>query len=163
LEQLGINWGLLIAQLFNVAFVVWLLTRLLYQPVLKMLNDRTERIQQSLQEADRVKEQMAGASREYETELARARQEAAAIVAQAQERARTQEAEIVAQARQEAERIRRDAREQLDREREQMLRDLKGQVADLVTITASKVLAAELKGRHDALIEESLAGLGRNN
>ena len=94
MEQLGINWGLLVAQIFNVAFVIWLLSRLLYQPVLKMLNERTERIQQSLQEADRVKEQMAGANREYETELARARQEAAAIVAQAQERAKTQEAEI---------------------------------------------------------------------
>ena len=53
--------------------------------------------------------------------------------------------------------------DQLHQQREQMLRDLKGQMADLVTITASKVLAAELKGRHDALIEESLAGLGRNN
>ncbi|HMO56656.1 MAG TPA: F0F1 ATP synthase subunit B [Roseiflexaceae bacterium] len=163
MEQLGINWGLLIAQIFNVALIIWLLTRFLYQPILKMLNDRTLRIQESLSEADRVKEQLAGATRDYESELAKARQEAAAILAQAQERAKVQEAEIIAQARQEADRIRRDARDQLDREREQMLRDLKGQMAELVTITASRVLGAELQGKHDTLIEESLANLGRNN
>lgn len=163
MEQLGINWGLLIAQIFNVVLVIWLLTRFLYQPVLKMLNERTVRIQESLREADKVREQLASATRDYDAELNKARQEAASIVSQAQERAKTQEAEIIAQARQEADRIRREAREQSEREREQMLRDLKGQVAELVTITASRVLGAELKGNHDKLIEESLSNLGRNN
>ncbi|HEX5688544.1 MAG TPA: ATP F0F1 synthase subunit B, partial [Roseiflexaceae bacterium] len=94
---------------------------------------------------------------------ARARQEAAGILAQAQERAKAQEAELVAQARQEADRIRSEAREQAVQERDQLLRDLKNQVADLVTMTATRVLGEELKSNHDKLIEESLASLGRQN
>jgi F-type H+-transporting ATPase subunit b len=163
LEQLGISWALLLAQLFNVILLVWLLTRFLYQPVLKMLNERTRRIQESLQDAERVKEQLANAQRDYEAELAKARQEAAGILAQAQERAKVQEAEIIAQARVEADRIRVEAREQAERERDQLLRDLKGQMAELVTRTAERVLNAELRQNHDRLIEESLANLGRNN
>jgi F-type H+-transporting ATPase subunit b len=162
-EKLGINWGLLIAQIFNVALLVWLLTRFLYQPVLNMLSERTERIQKSLQDAEQVKEQLAHAKQDYDAELARARQEAAAILAQAQERAKLQEQEIVVQARQEADRIRADAREQAAQEREQLLRDLKNQMAELVTLTASRVLGEELKSNHDRLIEESLASLGRQN
>jgi F-type H+-transporting ATPase subunit b len=162
-EKLGINWGLLIAQIFNVALLVWLLTRFLYQPVLNMLNERTRRIQESLRDAEQVKEQLAHAKQDYDAELARARQEAAAILAQAQERAKLQEQEIVAQARQEADRIRSDAREQAAQEREQLLRDLKNQMAELVTITATRVLGEELKSNHDRLIEESLASLGRQN
>jgi F-type H+-transporting ATPase subunit b len=162
-EKLGINWGLLIAQIFNVVLLVWLLTRFLYQPVLNMLNERTRRIQESLRDADQVKEQLANAKQDYDAELARARQEASAILAQAQERAKLQEVEIIAQARQEADRIRSDAREQAVQEREQLLRDLKNQMADLVTATASRVLGAELKSNHDQLIEESLASLGRQN
>ncbi|HJZ48482.1 MAG TPA: F0F1 ATP synthase subunit B [Roseiflexaceae bacterium] len=163
MEKLGINWGLLIAQIFNVILLVWLLTRYLYRPVLNMLNERTRRIQESLREAELVKEQLARANEDYDQRLAQARQEAAAILAQAQDRARLQEAEIIAQARQEADRIRSDAREQAIQERDQLMRDLKAQMADLVTATASRVLGAELKSNHDQLIEESLASLGRQN
>jgi F-type H+-transporting ATPase subunit b len=163
LEKLGINWGLLVAQLFNVILLIVLLTRFLYQPVLNMLNERTRRIQESLREAEQVKEQLARANQDYDAKLAQARQEAAAILAQAQDRAKLQEQEIIAQARQEAERIRAEAREQAVQERDQMLRDLKGQMAELVTITASRVLGEELKANHDRLIEQSLASLGRQN
>lgn len=163
MEKLGINWALLIAQLFNVILVLWLLSTYLFKPVLNMLNERTRRIQESLNAAEQAKADQANVRKEYEAELARARQEAAAILAQAQERAKGQEAEIIAQARQEADRIRVEAREQAVQEREQLLRDLKDQVADLVTATATRVLGAELKLNHDRLIEESLASLGRQN
>ena len=163
MEKLGINWGLLIAQIFNVVLLVWLLTRFLYRPVLNILNERTRRIQESLKETEQVKEQLARANEDYDQKLAQARQEAAAILAQAQERAKLQEAEIIAQARQEADRIRSDAREQAVQERDGLMRDLKNQMADLVTITASRVLGEELKSNHDQLIEESLASLGRQN
>jgi F-type H+-transporting ATPase subunit b len=163
LEKLGINVGLLIAQLFNVIILVWLLSRFLYKPVLNILNERTRRIQESLKEAEQIKEQLARANQDYDTKLAEARQEAAAILAQAQERGKLQEAEIITQARQEADRIRSEAREQAAQERDQLLRDLKNQMAELVTITASRVLGEELKSNHDRLIEESLASLGRQN
>jgi len=140
-----------------------LLSRFLYRPVLNMLNERTRRVQESLKEAEHVKEQLARANQDYDDKLAQARQEAAAILAQAQERGKLQEQEIVAQARQEAERIRADAREQAAQEREQLLRDLKSQMAELVTLTASRVLGEELKSNHDKLIADSLASLGRQN
>jgi len=162
-EKLGINWGLLIAQIFNVVLLVWLLTRYLYRPVLNVLNERTRRIQESLRETEQVKEQLARANQDYDQKLAQARQEAAGILGQAQERAKIQEAEIIAQARQEADRIRSEARELAVQERDQLMRDLKNQMADLVTATASRVLGAELKSNHDQLIEESLASLGRQN
>lgn len=163
MEGLGINWGLLIAQIFNVVILVWLLSRFLYQPVLRMLNERTERIQNSLREADQVKSQVARAQQDYEAQVARGRQEAAAILAQAQERAKLQEAEIVAQARIEADNIRAEARQQSLQERDQLLREVKGQMAALITATAEKVIGAELRSNHDRLIDESLTQLGRQN
>jgi F-type H+-transporting ATPase subunit b len=160
---LGLNWAVLIVYLINIIFLIWLLTTFLYRPVLNMLNERTRRIQDSLKEAEQVKEQLARANQDYDAKLAQARQEASAILAQAQERAKLQEAEIIAQARQEADHIRSDAREQAVQERDGLMRDLKNQMADLVTATASRVLSAELKSNHDQLIEESLASLGRQN
>lgn len=164
MEALGINLNLFLAQLINFGVVVWLLWTLLYKPVTKMLNDRAARIETSLREADQVKQQLANAKRDYEAELNKGRQEAAGIVAQAQDRAKAQEAEILAQARREADRIREEARTQALSERDQMLREAKNQIAELVTLTASRVLDAELKaGGHDKLIAESLAALDRRN
>ncbi|MFP4436652.1 MAG: F0F1 ATP synthase subunit B [Chloroflexaceae bacterium] len=162
MEALGINFNLFLAQVINFGVVVGALFYLLYKPVLKMLRDRTERIEQSLQESDQVQEQLDNARRDYDAEIARARQEAATILSQAQERARSQEAEIVSQARQDADRIRIEAREQAEQERDQMLREVKDQVAGLVTLTAGRVLQAELAAQgHDRLINESLEALGR--
>ena len=163
MEKLGINWALLIAQIVNVGLLVWLLNILLYKPILNMLNERTKRIQDSLAEADKMKAQVADSRKAYDSEIAKARSEAAAVVAQAQERAKTQEVEIIAQARAEAERIKAEAREAAVQDRDRQIGELKGQVAQLVTATASKVLGAELKQNHDALIAESLASFGGKN
>jgi len=44
------------------------------------------------------------------------------------------------------------------------LREVKGRVAELVTLTASRVLGAELSATgHDRLIDESLSQLDRRN
>lgn len=163
MEQLGLSLPKLIYQLVNFGVMAVILYVLLYKRVLNMLRERTERIEESLRDAEQVKEQLANARRDYDAEIARARQEAAEILAQAQERAKVQEQEIIAQARQEAERIRADARAQAEQERDQMLRDLKDQMAELVTLTAARVLGEELKANHERLIEESLASLGRRN
>jgi len=163
-EKLGINWGLLIGQIINVIFLVWLLSQFLYKPILNMLSERTRRVQDSLSEADQVKQQLANAKKDYEAELAKARQEAAGIVAQAQERAKSQEAEIIAQARRESDRIREEARTTASQERDTLLSDAKSKIAELVTLTATRVLGAELQAKgHDTLIAESLAALDRRN
>lgn len=163
MEKLGINWGLLIAQMFNVIFLVWMLSRFLFNPLINLMADRTKRVEDGLKEADNVREQMTAQRKENEVELAKARQEAGAVMAQATERARIQEQELINAARAEAERIKNDARANAEREVERLAGDFKNQAAALVTETAAKVLGAELKGNHSQLIDESLSRLGRNN
>lgn len=164
MEELGVNLPKLIYQIVNFLLLTAILYVLLYKRVLTMLNERTARIEQSMKDAEQVKQQLDNARRDYDEEIAKARQEAAGILAQAQERAKAQEAEIIAQARQDGERMRNEMRAQAQQEREQMLREAKTQIAELVTLTASRVLQAELaQGGHDRLIEESLTALDRQN
>ena len=160
--KLGINWPLLIAQLINFGLVAFLLSTLLYRPVLNALRARTARIQESIENAEQVKQQLSRAQQDYEARLAQARQEANQIVAQATERAQVQAREMVAQAQVEANRIRAEAQQQAQQEREQLLRGLQGQLANLVTQTASTVIGQELRsGGHDRLIQQSISDLGR--
>ena len=93
MEKLGINWPLFVAQLINVALLVWLLSTLLFKPIVNMLNERTKRIQEGLGDSDKIKDQLASIKRDYDAEIVKARHEAAGIVSLAQERARAQEPE----------------------------------------------------------------------
>ena len=160
--KLGINLPLLIAQLINFGLLVALLSYLLYRPVLNALRSRTARIQESIENAEQVKQQLSRAQQDYEAQLGRARQEAAQIVSQATERAQVQAREVLANAQAEAERIKAEAQQQAQQEREQLLRGLQGQLAGLVTQTASTVIGEELRsGGHERLIQQSIADLGR--
>ena len=160
--KLGINPYLLVAQLINFGLIAFLLGSLLYRPVLNALRNRTARIQESIENAEQVKQQLARAQQDYEAQLSRARQEAAQIIAQANERAQVQAREVLASAQSDAERIRTEAQQQAQQEREQLLRGLQGQLATLVTQTASSVIGEELRaGGHDRLIQQSLADIGR--
>jgi F-type H+-transporting ATPase subunit b len=163
MDKLGFNAFLFLSQLINFGVMIFILHKLLYSRILEMLNKRTQRIEDSIKDAEQVKEQLANAKRDYEAEMARARQEGQKYLAQAQERAKAQETEIIAQARQDADRIRAEAREQAQRERDQMMSEVKDQLAELVSMTASRVLQAEITGKHDKLINESLSALGRQN
>jgi F-type H+-transporting ATPase subunit b len=161
-EALGINFGSFFFYLVNFVLLMFLLQRFLYRPVLGALANRTARIQESIENAEQVKQQLSRAQQDYEAQIGRARQESAQILAQATERAQVQAREIVANAQAEAARIKAEAQEQAQQEREQLLRGLQAQLANLVAQTASTVIGEELRGGgHERLIQESISDLGR--
>jgi F-type H+-transporting ATPase subunit b len=161
-EALGIDLGAFVFYTLNFLLLLFLLQQFLFKPVLTALHNRESRIRESIENAELVKQQVARAQQDYEVRLNEARQEAARILAQANDRAKTVEQEIVANARQEAERIQVEARQQIQQEREQLLRGLQAQLGNLVIQTASTVVGQELNSRgHERLIQEAIADLGR--
>jgi len=161
-DALGIDLGAFVFYTLNFLLLLFLLQQFLFRPVLSALNNRETRIRESIENAEQVKQQVARAQQDYEARLNEARQEAARILAQANERAKVVEQEVVANARQEAERIQVEARAQIQQEREQLLRGLQAQLGNLVIQTASTVVGQELNSRgHERLIQDAIADLGR--
>ncbi len=164
MDKLGVDLPLLISQIVNFCLLAFLLNMFLYKPILNALHARSERIRESLENAEKVKQQLARVDADYDAKMQEARREGQMIIAQAQERARAQEQEMLVAARANAARVEEEARVKLDQEREQLLRGLQGQVAGLVTQTASAVIGRELQGKgHDDLINKSIEQLGRLN
>jgi F-type H+-transporting ATPase subunit b len=161
-DALGIDLGAFVFYTLNFLLLLFLLQQFLFRPVLSALHNRETRIRESIENAEQVKQQVARAQQDYEARLNEARQEAARILAQANERAKVVEQEVVANARQEAERIQVEARAQIQQERDQLLRGLQSQLGNLVIQTASTVVGQELNSRgHERLIQEAIADLGR--
>ena len=60
-QQFGFNTSLFISQVISFCIVAFLLHRFAYKPILKVLEERRQRIAQGLADADRMKQELANA------------------------------------------------------------------------------------------------------
>lgn len=144
MEKLGINPVALLWQFVAFGLLVFGLYKLLYRPVLRMLDERAERIRKGMEDAARAREMAERAQEEFEKRIAEARKEGQEIVAQATQMSEKLRQEILEQARAEAERMIQKERERLTQEREQAMSELRAQVADLSIMVAQKIVGVSL-------------------
>lgn len=164
LNALGINGPFLLAQIINFLAIMWLLRMFLYEPVLKMLEERKEKIRESLNAAEKARADAATHSAENEKIMAEARRQAQEIIRQAEERARRRESEIVAEAREAANALKERASGEIEYERQQALSSLRDEVAQLSLVIARKAIGQELKlnkRAHARIVDEVLAEVGK--
>jgi F-type H+-transporting ATPase subunit b len=140
LGALGIDPVLLIAYVINFAALVFLLRLFLYRPILNMLIERRQKIRESLEEADKVRQEAEVQRAEFRRELEQARKVSQEAAARAAEETKKMREAILAEARQEADQIREQARQQIETERRQALTDLRREVADLAVELTRRVI-----------------------
>ncbi|RLC68651.1 MAG: ATP synthase F0 subunit B [Chloroflexi bacterium] len=154
---IGIAWQGLVAQLVCFGILFGLLTVLLYRPVRRMLDERSERIRASMEQAEQIKETMARTEEQVKEQLEAARREGQSILAQAEQMGEQLREEARRQAKQDAELIIARARDEIQRERDEAIEELRRQFVDLAITAAEKVIRETLdRERHRRLIEEVL-------
>jgi F-type H+-transporting ATPase subunit b len=156
LFQVNLFWVIVSALNFIVFFVlIWTFA---FKPVSKMLDDRRERIEQGLKDAEQARRDRESAEAERAATLAEARKEANDILARAQKVAQeTRDADLTA-TRAELERIRERAASDIEAEKQRAIAELRGEVADLALAAASRVLGESLTDdRQRRLVRDFLA------
>jgi len=162
LEKLGISLGLLVSQLVNFGLLAAILYLLLYKPLLKVLQERRERIQRSMADIDAARESAARAQQEYDRKIAEAQRKAQDIIAQAAQSSEQVGAEIEAEARRKAEEMRRKAHEEATEEKARLLADAQSQIASLSMLATERILGMGLDEQtQHQLIDQFLADLGK--
>ena len=157
MEALGINLGYLISQIVNFTLLAVLLYFVAYKPILRMLDERSARIKQGLEDADLASRRAAEMEQEFEQRLAEARKEGQEIIAQATQMSEKARQEILDTAREEARAQVEKAKEEISRERELAMSELRQQVADLSLNISEKVIGEALdQQRQRDLIAEFL-------
>ena len=157
MEALGINLGYLISQIVNFTLLAVLLYFVAYKPILRMLDQRSERIKQGLEDAELASRRAAEMEQEFEQRLAEARKEGQEIIAQATQMSEKARQEILVMAREEARAQVEKAKEEISRERELAMSELRQQVADLSLNISEKVIGESLdQPRQRELIAEFL-------
>src|SRR5690348_9342004 len=79
-ELFGLNWKLFIAQLVNFGIILFVLWKWVFGPVGKKLQERSDKIEKSLQQAKEIEEKHKAAEQHRMLEIEKARKEASEIV-----------------------------------------------------------------------------------
>lgn len=148
------------------AFVVLFLVmaKFAFPPITKMMDERAEKIRESLERAEETKVEAERLLEEYKVQMAAARAEAAQVIEQGRKVAESMKAEIVAKAKDEAEAEKAKAIEAIKAEKTAAMAEIKGEVADLSVAVAGKIIGSSLsKADHEALINKYLAEVGSLN
>jgi F-type H+-transporting ATPase subunit b len=158
IADLGINLPVLIAQLVNFTILLVVLRLVAWGPLTRMLDERRERIRESLSAADQAKAQVAESERQVQEQVEASRREAQNLIAQAQEISSRIQADARTQAQADAEATLARARNEIQLERDTAIADLRKEFADLTIAAAEKVINSSLDGsQHRRLIDEALA------
>jgi F-type H+-transporting ATPase subunit b len=124
--------------------VLFALSKFAYPAVKKTLNDRTERIRESIDEADRMKAEASSTLTQYQAQVADAKAEAARIVDEARAAAETVRADLIARAEAEANDIKAKGREDVEAGKARAIAELQSQVGDLTIALAEKIVERSL-------------------
>lgn len=143
LSAFGINGKLLLAQLINFGVLFAGLSYLLYKPVMKILDERSEKIALGVRSAEEATEKASHADEQVKAKLHSAEQEADEIVSGARETATSERSRIIKEAEARASSLEADAQARALEDAQKVLRESEKEIARLAVLAAEKVLASK--------------------
>ena len=139
LNSLGIYWPKLLAQTINFGIVLFVLWRFAYRPVLAMLEQRRQKIADSITNADKIKAELARTEAARQEILSKANTHANQLIEEARAAAARVQEQETQKAIAAAEQIIAKAREAAGQDHARMLAELRREVGRLVVDTTTKV------------------------
>ncbi len=157
-EALGLNLPQLIAQVANFFVLLVILRLTLYKPILKMLDERKQKIAEGLNAAEIARAEAASAQANIQAQLEAARRDGQEIVANAQNIATRIQVDAREQAARDREAALERARNEIQLERDRAIAELRSEFASITVSAAEKVINQSLdRQAHQRIIDEALA------
>ena len=152
--------GLMIWTLICFGITFYVLKRFAFGPIQQAIDQRRDRIRESLAEADRAREDARKLLEEHKQLRASARGEAEEILAEARRIAGSMEERNRAEIEEDRQRRLEETRRQIEAETARSIEAIRSEVADLALVAAEKVTRKSLDdGDHRRLIEEAIGDL----
>jgi F-type H+-transporting ATPase subunit b len=155
--NMGVDWRLILMNAVNFGIVAVVIYYFGFRPVLKTMDERKAKIDAGLKYAEEMKKKLDEAELKQAEMIKAARQEAQGIVAKAQVVAKELEDRQMKETSARIEQMLIQGRDTIELERRKMLDELKAEVARLVVLTSTRVLAGELTDANRASINRRAA------
>lgn len=137
---MAIDWITVSAQIINFLILVWLLKRFLYQPVIRAMDRREQRIAERLTEAQQREQQADEKAKDYQTKTEELQNKQDEILASAKVEAEQQKWRLLDEARDEVAETRAHWQRQAEQEKQEFLNNLRHQASGAIQAIARKAL-----------------------
>jgi F-type H+-transporting ATPase subunit b len=139
-----LNFTLFWATLILFAIFAFVMAKLAWNPLLKMIDEREKGVRDSVEGAQRASAEAQALLAQHQELLREGGRQREEIIKRAIADAEQLKADLSAQARSEADQILKKAKDQIERETRLAVQELRGQVADLAMEAASKIVTSSL-------------------
>jgi len=152
IKALGLDWKILIAQLVNFSILLFVLWKFGYKPILKFLDDRKEKIEKGITNAEKATKKIEEA-RESELKIIKnAKKTALNIINEAKNVGEEKKDKIIKKAKEEIGEIINNEKEKLMLEKADILKEIKKDTANLIFLSVEKILNEKMNQEEDKKI-----------
>jgi F-type H+-transporting ATPase subunit b len=152
------NLGLMIWTLLVFGITMYVLSKVAFPRIQEALDKRANAIRESIEQAEKTRQEADEVLQEYRGRLREAREQADEIVARARKSAETSKAQAAEEGREKKEELLAAARRDIEAETRRSLERIRKEVADLTVLTTEKVTRKSLSSDDPKkLIDEALA------
>lgn len=153
----------MVAQVLNFLILAAILRALAYKPVARMLQQRSDKIRETIDKADADKKAAEETLKQYKSQLADAQRRAQEIVDKAELTARQERDVLVAETKKEIDRMKQNAAAEIENERNRAFEQMKAEIVSLSLAAAEKIVAKNLTSReNDKLVSDFISGLDKD-
>lgn len=139
LSQFGVQPLLLAAQVVNFLILLFILNKVLYKPLLKVLEERKKRITESLENAAQIEQRLLKLEDDKEEVIIKATKEGQKIIDEATKNASQIVSEAKTDASKQVEELFEKGKESIRMEKEKMQQEIRSELATLVITAMQKV------------------------
>jgi F-type H+-transporting ATPase subunit b len=155
-----LDYGQIVTQILGFILVLWIMKRFAWKPLLKVLQERSDRVESQLNEAEKQRLDMEKLRQQYEDKLKDIEAEARAKLQEAARNAQRIASEIKEDARGDVKEMLGRARDEIERDRAEALVQLRNEVVDIAIKASGKVLRESLDtARHRKIVAEFIKDL----
>ncbi len=149
IKTFHIEFSSLLAQLVNFTIVLLVLYKFAYKPILKVLNERTKKIEKGLNDSKKATQRLEETTEKEKEILKKAKLEAQKIIVQGEETAKKNQKALTKQAQEQNQEMLQKAEKQIKEEKKKIIIEAKKEVADLVMLATQKIIAEKLDKNKD--------------
>lgn len=141
----GIDWRLIVIQIFNFAILAGALFYFLYTPILKILSDRESKIQKGVEDANAASESRLRAEEEKKVVLQNATKEAEGMIERAESHAEEKASAILAHAKKQADATLEATKLRAEEMKREAERESEAEIAKIAVLAAEKMIREKLE------------------
>ena len=154
---LDVNPGVIIWTVITFLFLLFVLKKIAWKPILNSLDERENFIKDSIAKAENARDEAQRLLEENKATLARAEEESQKIILQGREYSEKLKSQILEESKEEARKMVVNASAEIERKNKEAFTKLKDQVADIAVLAAEKIIKENLdKDKQSKLVEKYL-------